>query len=360
MNNTKIAAFLFSLAFGIPSWAGLFGPSCDQAENAVKPSWAQLGYSYERPGFKHGFSQAKYRRKEPYQEQLARAINMARSELARSLQVVVESSIDIQSELQTSGTKPKLNEVMTQRTKTASKLELPNVKVKEKWQDPKSCNLYVLVEISSAEANLVSKKAVVNSFYTQAQDNRFSIQLRMTAINNAIDIARRWEFSDLTNSESSAEMINKFQAVKLSLERLRSSKNNIIMFVGDSLQLPVIGEISQKISSQIQGSFKGTKCSTLTMCLATAQKSPAAFATIVSPRMSVVKDRGFYMGSFNLMVTIWDLSTNRQIYSTTDKNILKTAKVMDRQRHKVSTSAGYEKWLLTNPGTLDDLGQHYQ
>ena len=344
----------------MPSWAGLFSPSCGQIENTVKPNWVQLSFSHEQPGFKHGFSQAKYRRNEPYQVQLGRAINMAQSELARSLQVVVESNIDIQSELLTSERKSQLNEVMIQRTKTTTKLELPNVKVKEKWQDPKSCDIFILVAITSEEANLVSKKAVANSFYIQSQDSQLPIQLRISTINNAINIARRWEFSRLNNSESSAEMINEFQTSRASLERLRSSKNNIIFFVGDLMQELVVEDVSQKISSQVEGSFKGAKCSTLAICLENAQKSPAAFATIISARMSVVADRGFYVGSFDLIVNIWDLSTSVKIYSSTDQNVLKKAKLMARQRHEISDFSGYQKWLLTNPGALDRLNRHYK
>lgn len=355
----KLVLFVCCLLLSHSGWAFWGKPSCDQADKVAKPAWVGLGYQYREQGFKVGFAQAHYEKEQNYQEQLTKAENLARSAIAKELQVMVESDLSVQTQEQTEGNKTAYQQKVVQRIRSRSKVQLPGLQIADKWQDPKTCHLYVLAKLPVDIAHLVSKKTIVQTLYQQAQDQQLPLNTRLMLLEDAIEIAQENEFSQLASSRSSQQMIDEYQVLRKSLLQQFDNKRHGVFFALNQPSAKTVSSVWQKLSGQVNGSFKGASCSSMAGCLAQARKTPALYASVVAPELELVKERGFYVGSYRLNLSVWDLKRNTRVYASRDDSLVRVAKIMSRQKHKINFDSGYEKWLLTNPEALDELAKHY-
>lgn len=355
----KLALFFCCLSLSQSGWAFWGKPHCDAANNATKPTWVKQGYQYRLPGFKVGFAEAYYDKQQNYQEQLAKAENLARSAIAKELQVMVESDLSVQTQEQTQGKKIAYQQKVVQQIRSRSKVQLPGLKIADKWQDPKTCHLYVFAKLPVNIAQLVSQKAIVQTLYQQAQSQNLPLNTRLMLLDDAIEIAQKYEFSGLTHSRSSQQMIDEYRVLRKSLLQQFDNKRHGVFFALSQPSAKTVSSVWQKLSGQINGSFKGVSCESMASCLAAARKTPALYASVVAPELELVKERGFYVGSYRLNLSVWDLKRNARVYASRDDNSVRVAKIMSRQKHKINFDSGYEKWLLTNSTALDQIAKYY-
>ena len=87
--------------------SALFGPKCKTATVKIKPEWVEAGYEHNSIGNLHGFGHASYQKKKSYEELLANAENLARADLIKSLEVKVESKLNVQTQQSTQNKKVK-------------------------------------------------------------------------------------------------------------------------------------------------------------------------------------------------------------------------------------------------------------
>ncbi|NRB41563.1 MAG: hypothetical protein HRU20_24340 [Pseudomonadales bacterium] len=338
----------------------LFGSKCKHADKMPEPDWVTAGFSYEKTGFRYGFGHVLYQSKQSYEKQLANAENLARADLIKSLQVEVKSELDVQTRETSHNKKVNFKQDIVQRISTRSKLELPGLAIKEKWQNKKTCEVYVLVELSDRMVHLVAQKALVLSYFEQGKDASFNIYTRILILANAIEITQNNDFSQLPNSQSSEHLQEEIYAQKTSLENQLASQRNAVFIVNGREHSGMNKFLFEAISAQVSGSFEGGQCSSNKQCMSQAHQTPAVYGTIYSYAFNHVREQGFYVGNFELQISVWDLNTNQLLYNSKTDAAVKPVKVMARQEHKLTIESGFEKWKRANPTALAALKKYYR
>lgn len=337
--------------------AGLFGPKCKQANTGPEPAWVKAGFSYQKSSYVIGFGHAVFQKKQGYDEQLLKAENLARSDLSKGLQVQVQSDLQVTTEEHSVNNKVNFKQDVVQRISTSSELDLPGLAIAQKWQNPKSCDLYVLVEVKQSIADLVAKKAIALSYFEQSKDTHFAIRTRLLVLDNAIEIAQQYDFGQLPNSETSAHLLEEMQAHKRYMLNQLTTKRNAVYFVGQPSPF-MRKQLFEQLSSHIKGSFNEGQCVSSTQCMRDALATNASYTSIFSIEFSTVKERGFYIGQFQVRLSIWDINQNQLLYKTRANDFIAT-KVMARQDYKVNSEAGFSKWQRANPQAFSALKPYY-
>lgn len=354
--KTIIKLFVFlglMTSSSMASAIDLFGPSCKTASKEKKPDWVKTSGAINDSQSRYGFGFAKYRKKASYDALLKNARNVALSELAESLWVQVDSSTTTNASKNT-GDKS-VNQSFVKESKTSSIVELPDVKTLGVWQDRKTCDVYVLVHMPEYQANLISKKYVAMAYYDDAQDENNSIDQRLAAINNAMSMASNLEFGELSNSESSADLLRLFGVLRDDLMQAKNSRSNVVYVIGSDKTGFVSDKMMAELTARFTGVFFGGVCKSATMCLVKAQETLASNAFVIKVDFEPFKDRGFYLGNFILHASIWDVKNNAKKFDSKNNERFRNVRVMSRQKHQVNLVKGFEKWLASNPTALDEL-----
>ncbi|MBL4860009.1 MAG: LPP20 family lipoprotein [Acinetobacter sp.] len=360
MLNKLVVLFFLCLATPVLA-GGLFGPKCKGSDEA-KPSWVNADYNYGQAGSLYGFGEAPYQGKNEYNKQKAEAESHARASLVNSIHVQVSSELEVNTSENKTNSNVQYRHDVSQKIRVSSNIELPGLPIKSSWQDKETCRLYVLVELNKQVAQLISQKAILLSMVDDAEDKQVPLHIRLSAIDNAIEMAGNIEFGELQNTQPSKFLLKEYQIIKVTLQKQLKGRRNMMFFISGSMEQDKVlrEKVISKLSGQIQGSFPGAPCSEVTECLTLAQKTIVPYMTIVQSDLSVKKDRGFYIGEYDLVVSVWDMRNNKKIFSSEKSEIFKPISVMTRQKFTLSQVMAFDKWAKFNIPSVSHLQQYYQ
>lgn len=321
-----------------------FGSECPEASQGNKPLWVAKGYTYSEPGYRFGFGEAHYKKKQTHQKLLKRAESNAREDLASTVTITIDSKTQITNQLTEKGKSASSTSQVDSALKTSSKLSLPGLPIYKKWQDPQTCNLYVLVRLKEDLIDLVLKKSLVMDFYRKAKNTALPVGERILAAKEAITAAQKAEFSKIQGSESSRQLIRQFEHTLSDLVHQQQKFNHAVVIINktDEPSQPALSPLLLDLQKLMPGSFElPRECSSSTICLKEANDTSANFASIAEIQMNTVKQSGFWAGDITMEISLWDLKSNRQIHSI-DKL---ATRVMHRQKHRLTLEHAMNKWL---------------
>lgn len=350
-----LICFLFSTFVVLPAHA-LFGSDCPEAPEGKTPKWVKAGFGFQQQGYRYGFGEARYQKKSSYEQLLKQAEQLARQDLVNSVHINIDASSGISTLVEESGNGENITRNTQNRVETRSKLELPGLPIHRQWQDADSCSVYVQVRISEAMVGLVLQRSQAQAYLADARNDEKTVKLRLHAINEAILLAQQYEFNQIPGGLSSAQMLREFNSVKLDLERISNRSNHVVYIVNQTqaTDTQALQKLRQQLKSALPGSFEtGKDCGSTAACLRQAGETAANYATIALIGLNTSKQNGFWIGDFDVEISLWDLATNQRIHTSGDK----ATRVMNRHKHKLTLAKGLDKWTLQHQAVLEQYQQ---
>ena len=187
---------------------------CKVKEPTEKPTWVEQAYNYQKTDFVYGFAMVPFNKKKKIEDLVKQAANEARQELGKSLQVSLKSSIKNRMSKQTKAGKISVSEKVLINELATTEIKLPGVPVKAQWQNPKNCDVYVLVEASKELIDLMGVKTEIDYQLKQAGKSSLGFSNRVAVINKAISTLAGVELSKIPQSPSSEDYTFKFKQIK--------------------------------------------------------------------------------------------------------------------------------------------------
>jgi hypothetical protein len=318
--------------------------ACSDAVIAEMPAWVNQGASYTQPGYKHGFGEARFEKGNDYQDLMRRARDNALVDLVSGIRVVVSAETGVSTVVETDGENEQVSKTINNKYQTTSNLELPNLEVFQSWQDYETCHVYVQVRVDESLLQLVMQKVQADSYYLEAQDVSKSLKARLFAINEAKQLALIHDFSKITASKSSTQLLRQYEQLEASLISTASRNFNAIFLQNfasnDSSEMD---DLVKNIKLKISGSYLAqTECPTPKMCIGEARKQGAKYVSVVTAKMDKQKKNGFWVGDYTIEVAQYDVATERLV----DQIAKAQVRVMNRHEYNVTLKNAVEKWFV--------------
>jgi len=349
------AALLVSLT----SQAALFGSDCPEAKESKKPVWVQAGFRFGEADYRFGFGEARYSDNAGYKKLLKQAEQNARQDLVNSVHIEVDASSGITTLVENSEQGEGITHRSETRIETRSKLELPGLPIHRKWQDADSCSVFVQVRISEVLIALVLNRTQAQTYLLDARNDDKTVKVRLQAISEAIRLANQYEFNKIPGGLSSAQMLREFKSLQADLQRISSRNNHVVYVINQTFasDTHALSVLRNTMKTSVAGSFEtGKSCSSSSMCLQQAGQTSANYASIAVVNLSTSKQNGFWVGDFNVEMTLWDLADNSRKFSSGEKS----SRVMNRHKHKLTLKKGLDKWLAQHKISLQQYRQSAQ
>jgi hypothetical protein len=324
---------------------------CPDAIDSKLPIWVEAGFGYQEPGYYYGFGEARMTNGLSYGQLLMQAEQQARQDLVNSIHIKVEASTGISTLIENGVTGERIRRRSENKIQTSSKLDLPGLPIHQQWQDADSCSVYVQVRIDNPMVTLVLQRTQAEAYLSGAQNETRPVKLRLFSIDEAIRLANHVEFNQIPAGLSSSQMLRKFKNVRDKLLRVISRSNHAFFIVNDTHadDTEALNLLRTTMESAMSGSFEtGKECSSPAICLNHAGSTSANYASVAVVRMKPTKQNGFWVGNFEIEVSLWDLADNTRIYNS---GVL-AVRVMNRHQHKLTLNGGFNKWLQLHTNSL--------
>jgi hypothetical protein len=346
---------LCSMSVALPTQA-LFGSDCPEAKESNVPDWVDVGFGFHQDGYRFGFGEARYQDGATFEDLLKHAEQLARQDLVNGIHINIDVSSGISTLVEESESGENVIRNTQNRVETRSKLELPGLPIDKQWQDADSCSVYVQVRIREALVGLVLQRTQAQTYLADARNDEKPIKLRLHAIDEAIRLAEEHEFNKIPGSLSSAQMLREFNNVKSDLERISKRSNHVVYIVNqtDATDTASLQKLRKQLKAALPGSFEtGKHCNSSAACLRQAGETAANYASIVLVGMNTSKQNGFWIGDFDIEISLWNLADNRRIHASGNK----ASRVMNRHKHKLTLEKGLQKWLAQHESILNQYQQ---
>jgi hypothetical protein len=342
---------LLLLSFSLTANAGLFGSDCPDVKPSKTPDWVKAGFEYQEPGYRHGFGQARFKKRLSYDQLLSQAEQQARQDLVNSIHIKVDASTGVSTLVENGATGETISRRSENKIETSSKLDLPGLPIHQQWQDADSCSVYVQVRIANAMVTLVLQRTQAETYLADAQNEAKQVKLRLFAIDEAIRLANQFEFNQIPAGLSSEQMLRKFQHVREELLRTISMSNHVYFIVNHTGadDTGSLNALRNTMKSSMSGSFEtGKQCSSPAICINHAGNTSANYASVAVVRMESSKQNGFWIGNFEIEMSLWNLADNTRLYNSGAL----AARVMNRHQHKLTINSGFNKWQQLHKNSL--------
>ena len=296
--------------------AGLFGNDCPQAKENKTPAWVKAGFTFQKKGYRYGFGEARFTSKSNYQQQLKQAEQLARQDLVNGVHIIIDASSGISTLIESTQAGEQIKSLAQNQVQTHSKLELPGLAIYQQWQNADTCTVYVQVRISEPMVALVLQRTQAQIYFKYANNDSNPLRKRLTAIDEAIRLAKKYDFNVITAGLSSSQILSEFSDLQRDLQRLLSLNNHVIYVINDThaVDTNALAPLRTRFKSAMPGSFETDEnCSTPAICLHQAGGSNANYSTIVKVSMNSSKQNGFWVGDFVIEISLWDLANNNRL-----------------------------------------------
>lgn len=349
---TAVLIFLFSLS----GHAALFGSDCPEAKEEKPPAWVTAGFSFQKKGYRFGFGEARYQNDSSYEALLKQAEQLARQDLVNGVHIEVDASSGISTLVENTRGGEDITRSTQNRIETRSKLELPGLAIHQQWQNADTCSVFVQVRISEAMVGLVLQRTQAQTYLADARNDEKPVKLRLHAIDEAIRLANRYEFNKIPGGLSSDQMLREFNNLKSDLQRISQRTNHVVYIVNQTAanDTAALQQLRKHLKAALPGSFEtGKHCNSSASCLRQASETAANYATVALVGLSTSKQNGFWVGDFEVEITLWNLANNQRLYTSGNK----ASRVMNRHKHKLTLEKGLHKWFTQHNASLDQYQQ---
>lgn len=352
--NVSIKVIVLGVAMGFPTLAnaGLFGGDCPDAPDIDKPKWVKQNYNYSEAGYLFGFGEARFKDNKAYDDLIKEAEGSARQDLVSAINISIEASNDYESKLIEKGNSADSHSQFKSSFKTSTKIELPGLET-EKWQNPSSCHVYVLVRLKDDIVGLVVMKSKALGYHAKAKNTSLSIGERIFFAKEAIARTEKFEFADIQGSDSSSQLRRQFQHTLLNLQNQQQKFNHAVVLINntESTDSEALRPLFSTLMQSMNGSFELPKdCSNATMCLREANQTSANYLSVATVQMNTNKQSGFWVGNIEVDISLTSLKDNHKLYIS-DKL---STRVMHRQKHKLTLANAMAKWQRQHGQRLND------
>ncbi len=349
MKNTFIT--LLFVCLSTAANASLFGSDCSDVQSSKKPAWVKSGFEYQEDGYRYGFGEARFKKSGSYEQLLKQAEQQARQDLVNSIHIKVDASTGVSTLVEKGVGGEQVKHLSQNTVETSSKLDLPGLPIHQQWQDSETCTLYVQVRIDNPMVALVLQRTQAETYLADAQNEHKQVKLRLHAIEEAIRLAKKYEFNRIPAGLSSGQMLRQFGHVRKELQRLIEQNNHVFFIVNNTkaVDTSALSALRGAMKSAMSGSFEtGKQCATPAICLSQAGKTSANYASVAVVRMDASKQNGFWIGNFEIEMSLWDLADNSRLFNS---GVLST-RVMNRHQHKLTINSGLSKWMQLHKKSL--------
>lgn len=201
--------------------------ACDGASGAPSPAWidapeAVTDEYYYAAGVSHEAGG-------PLSDRLASAKQDAVRNLSGIIAVNVRNSLVLDQSMKRNGAMVLTDQSLQSITQTSTSASLKNVEVVENWVDPKSCLVWAYARVSKESVERSKREGVsrqlfarLNDEMTAARDATGSTDNRLAAVDAALDLLPRIDFSFIPEASSPAYYASQLQGLKQSLSGLRA------------------------------------------------------------------------------------------------------------------------------------------
>ena len=237
--------------------------------------------------------------------------------------------------------------------KSSSIVTIPGIKPQASWIN-KECRLYVLLAIPEATRHLLSQKALMEQYQVRAHDSNTVAPERLKAVDSAIDIATRNDFTQLPNSLGSQHLLKQHCQVRRKITSLLSSQNTGLFWIGnDAPEADITAHLMPALTSTVSGITYYGSCSTLAACLNTAQQRGVQQILVAHSQLNVQRKGPFYQGLFQMHLELYDTTSGNRRFVTSSHH--RQANIIHRQQQMMHKGVGIQKWLEQHPTALTDL-----
>jgi hypothetical protein len=337
-----------------------FGSDCPEAENTPKPSWVNEQFNYDEAGYRIGFGEARYHKNASYQDLRSEAEKIARAELTSSIKVEIKEEGQLKKLWEKDSQGESVKQRLDTSISTLSHIELPGLPIYKSWQDPESCTVYTLVRIDEPTLELVLQKTHLDDAYKKAQNQNLATKDRLFELEEAIRVAKKYQFSKLQGSKASEDYLRRFDHLKAKLTDLLTRYNNAVVVINKTqdTDLQALAPLSDTLKSSLSGSFILPKpCRSTALCMGQAQNEFSAnYLSVASVSLNTVKQNGFWIGDFNVELVLRTLSDGKDHYKSGPLKV----RVMNRHKHKLTLSKAMSKWMKVHNVKLEEFTQAAQ
>lgn len=331
--------------------AALFGSDCPEAKESKEPAWVTRGFSFNQAGYRIGFGEARYYDDATYNKLLKQAEQLARQDIVNSVHITVDASSGITTLVESSEQGEDVSHSSENHIETRSKLELPGLPIHRKWQNADSCSVYVQVRISEAMVALVLNRTQAQAYLLDARNDDKTVKVRLQALNEAIRLAKKYEFNKIPGGLSSAQMLRDFEHLRADLQRISSLNNHVVYVINQTSanDTHALLVLRNTMKTSAAASFEtGKTCNSPSICLQQAGQTSANYASIAVVTLNTSRQNGFWVGDFSVEMALWDLANNSRLFSTGEQS----SRVMNRHKYKLTLKKGLNKWLAQHKTSL--------
>ena len=333
-------AMLFS-----PGAVALWGSDCKPA-TSPKPYW--IDHPGRLPGgYAYGVGYADFQ--QDSQKHLEQAVLNAKTDLAGNIESMVWA--EYQRETTIKGKQHSSHSESYQ--KSSSTVTIPGIKPQQSWMG-KDCRLYVLVAIPEATRRLLSQKALMEQYQARAQDAHAAIPERLKAIDSAIDITTRNDFTQLPNSLGSQHLLSQHCQLRRQVASLSSSQRIGLFWIGsDAPETDINAYLIPALTPQAPGIAYYGHCNGLSDCLNIAQQQGIQQALVAYSQLNFQRKSSHYQGLFQLRLELYDTASGDRRFVTSTHH--RQANILQRQPQMMHKGVGVQKWLEQHPTALQGL-----
>jgi len=325
--------------------------SCVSSAATPMPKWVDLGYAYNKKGYRYGFGIARFDSNKTKQKLLDEAALYARQDIASGIETKVISDINISIDQISTLNIDSVNKNIKTRTKSSSNISLPGLSIYKSWQDNKSCDVYVQIRVKDAIVRIYTEKLKAENFFKEALNTKKSISDRTFLIKEAIKIAESYKFSQLQKSLSSAQSLRKYRRELDKLNQIKNKQKNAFVIINNTKDKndAALDILRKEFMSSIDGLYEiQSNCDSITDCMKSINETEAKYAVIIVLNMHLKKISGIWSGELNADLSYWDVIKNQNIISTADIK----ANVINRHKSKITLDKSLIKLIKINQNNL--------
>lgn len=340
----SVLSFTLAMLFS-PAAFAIWGADC-------KPSTSSKPYWINTPGklpVTHVYGIGMAEHQQDSRKQTEQAILNAKAQLAANIESEVWA--EYQREDRIHGTQHSSRTESYQ--KSSSIVKIPGIKPQESWMD-NDCRLHVLLAIPEATRRLLSQKALMEQYQARAQDSSTAIPERLKAIDSAINIATRNDFSRLPNSLGSKHLLKQHCQLRHQVSSLMSSQNTGLFWIGnDAPEVDIRTHLIPALTPKVSGIAYRGHCSNLADCLKTAQQQGVQHALVAHSQLNFQRKGPFYQGLFQMQLELYNATSGKKRFGTSNHH--RQANIIHHQQQQMNKGVGIQKWLNQHPAAFQEL-----
>lgn len=324
--HNRIYVFSALLLWSLQAAAGFgFGSECEQGSKESRPTWANRGENYSKPGYKVGIGIAEYDKKEGFEKQKDRAVSSAYNNLVSQIEVTVQA--DIEQNTTVTGSDA-VERTQQSRVQATSKALLRDVEPSH-WIDPQDCTRYTLMTVSDESIAKARHEEVQHArlermkelFNSGIDHETFAVaSTRKSYLDEALLVFKQIDFPAIKDAEHEAAIYAKRipEALVAVEKEIGNTKGRIAVMI-QSLDDELPGSVGNRVLEGLRVRDNRyilfpEACDSQRDCIdKAASKGYAMLAWLTLDTETDSTDSGSTVGTLTVTKVVYDTSNGQMI-----------------------------------------------